>query len=257
MKETSGKEPQSLSVTERVLAGITRRLVGTITGVVTSKPAIALTFDDGPNPDCSPGLLALLDRYSAKATFFMVGETAQRHPDLVHAVGTAGHAIGNHSWDHRSFPLLSGRERRRQIRKCAKALGPHGSRLFRPPYGHMDLRSRLTPFFLGYKVITWDVTAVDWNGEDASTIVNNTKAQLHNGAIVLLHDRLHAATDESIRDRSALLEALETLFRDYGDHYQFVTVPELLKMGRARKRNWTMLPTADWLANKRLAGVDI
>ena len=59
-------------------------------------------------------------------------------------IAEAGHAIGNHTWDHPSFPLISGRERQRQLKACADAIAPYGLRLFRPPYGEQNLRSRLT-----------------------------------------------------------------------------------------------------------------
>ena len=81
---------------------------GTITGVTTRDPVAALTFDDGPHPEYTPLLLNILERYQARATFFMIGDAAQRHPDLVRQVAQGGHAIGNHSWDHPFFPSLSG-----------------------------------------------------------------------------------------------------------------------------------------------------
>lgn len=77
---------------------------GTITSVTTRAPVVALTFDDGPHLEYTPRLLDILQRYQASATFFMIGEVAQKHPELVQLVAQAGHAIGNHSWDHRFFP---------------------------------------------------------------------------------------------------------------------------------------------------------
>jgi peptidoglycan/xylan/chitin deacetylase (PgdA/CDA1 family) len=82
-----------------------------------------MTFDDGPDPEYTPRLLDILKKYQVHATFFiMVGEAAHNHPKLVRQVAQAGHAVGNHSWDHPSFPLISGRERRAQIRACAEAI---------------------------------------------------------------------------------------------------------------------------------------
>jgi peptidoglycan-N-acetylglucosamine deacetylase len=121
----------------------TRDVIGTISHVHTRESVAALTFDDGPDPEYTPRLLAILERYRAQATFFMTGKAAQAHPELVRRVAQAGHAIGNHSWDHPSFPLISGRERRAQIRACAQALVPYGSRLFRPPYTEQNLGSRI------------------------------------------------------------------------------------------------------------------
>ena len=105
---------------------------GTVSFVQTNERVAALTFDDGPHPDFTPRLLEILKRYDVRSTFFMVGEAAMKRPDLVRRVAEEGHTIGNHSWDHATFPLLSGRERRLQMRRCAKVLEPYGRRLFRP-----------------------------------------------------------------------------------------------------------------------------
>jgi peptidoglycan/xylan/chitin deacetylase (PgdA/CDA1 family) len=61
----------------------------------------------------------ILEKHQARATFFMLGEAAQRHPEIVREVAQAGHAIGNHSWDHPSFPLITRQEQLAQIRQCA------------------------------------------------------------------------------------------------------------------------------------------
>lgn len=100
------------------------QFIGTITHVSTRELLVALTFDDGPHPDYALRLLDILERHQAHATFFMLGEAAKRHPEIVTMVARQGHAIGNHSWDHPSFPLVNGRERRAQIRACGKAIEP-------------------------------------------------------------------------------------------------------------------------------------
>jgi len=115
------------------IAALKRRVLGTITGVSTSHPVVALTFDDGPHPDFTPKILEILKRHQARATFFMLGKNAQKHPDIVNNVALGGHAIGNHSWDHPSFPLIGSRERRRQLSSCHHALAPNGGRKIRSP----------------------------------------------------------------------------------------------------------------------------
>jgi peptidoglycan/xylan/chitin deacetylase (PgdA/CDA1 family) len=109
-----------------------------------------------------PVFLMSCKRHNAKATFFMVGQAAARHPDIVEKVAGGGHVIGNHSWDHPSFPLITGRERRAQIQAREKAIAPYGQRLFRPPYGDQSLLSCLEAMWLGYQVIMYSVTA--WTG---------------------------------------------------------------------------------------------
>src|SRR5262245_62035695 len=139
---------------------------GTITNVVTRDPVAALTFDDGPHREYTPLLLGILERYHARATFFMVGESAQRHPELVQQVVQAGHAVGNHSWDHPSFPSLPTHERQKQIRACEQVLAPYGKRLFRPPYGHENPGSHRDVVSLYYQVVNWSLDAEDWEEHD-------------------------------------------------------------------------------------------
>jgi peptidoglycan-N-acetylglucosamine deacetylase len=91
------------------------RLLGPVAGVVTAEPAAALTFDDGPDPHWTPRVLEVLERRQARATFFMIGAAAAAHPDLVRRVASMGHAVGNHTWDHRALPKISYRCGRRPI----------------------------------------------------------------------------------------------------------------------------------------------
>ena len=92
-----------MSLGPRLLA----RAFGTVTGVRTSAPAAALTLDDGPDPETTPAVLDLLGRAGAKATFFLVGARAARHPELVARIAAEGHAVGNHGWDHPALPTLA------------------------------------------------------------------------------------------------------------------------------------------------------
>src|SRR3954471_7971305 len=95
---------------QRAMDAFYRWASGALTSVETTEPLVALTFDDGPDPTSTPTVLRLLERYGARATFFMVGAAAHRHPGLVGQIAEAGHAIANHSWDHASFPAISGRQ---------------------------------------------------------------------------------------------------------------------------------------------------
>ena len=228
----------------RLVGPSARRLLGTITHVSTVEPAVALTFDDGPTPDTTPRLLALLERYGARATFFMVGEAALRHPDLVRQVAERGHAIGNHSWDHPALTVLAGRHRRRQISACQLALGPHGHRLFRYPYGLQSLRARLDAFWLGFEVIQWNVSPGDWCEIDPHAIANRIVAGIRPGSIVVLHDGLYDRGQPGLGvtldrlpvvDRGAMLRAVEIVLQQVSHQYRFVTVPELLRLGRPER----------------------
>jgi peptidoglycan-N-acetylglucosamine deacetylase len=228
----------SLRVIRGLFSIATRDVIGTISHVHTRESVAALTFDDGPDPEYTPQLLTILERYGAQATFFMIGKAAQAHPELVRRVAQAGHAIGNHSWDHPSFPLISGRERRAQIRGCARALAPYGSWLFRPPYGEQNIASRIDALLLGYKVVMFDSWSDDWCGGDPDTIARQLERRMHPGSVIALHDGLSDALDESYFNREPMLKAIEIFLDRLGGRVRFVTIPELLRHGRASKRLW-------------------
>lgn len=221
--------------------------LGTITRVETREPAVALTFDDGPDPEATPRFLDVLGRAGARATFFMVGKSARRYAEVAARVVREGHSAANHSWDHPSFPLLKGRWRRRQLRWCQEALPPGAARLFRPPWGHQSLGSRLDAARLGFRVVTWDVVAEDWGDDDARTLAVRMEAGIRPGSIVVLHDALYATDDEANRDRGPAIEAVALLLERLGSRYRFVTVPELLRLGRPRYWHWYRRSDLDWL----------
>ncbi len=224
-----------------------RRSLGSLTKVLTDTPVVALTFDDGPDPEWTPSLLAFLEKNHARGTFFMVGESVQRYPDLVRRMAESGHAVGSHSWDHSAYPLLPGYERRRQLRACGSHLAPYGRRLFRPPYGEQDLASRLDALWLGYEVVGWSVTSEDWYEPQADVIADVLAKRIQPGDIVLLHDTIFdkgkphrgpRPDRESWIDRRSMLAGIEMMFARIGDRFRFVTVPELLQCGTPYYSYW-------------------
>ncbi|HXG51592.1 MAG TPA: polysaccharide deacetylase family protein [candidate division Zixibacteria bacterium] len=222
------------------------RVLGTVVGVDTEEPLAALTFDDGPHPEYTPRVLDILERYGALGTFFMVGKAAVEHRNLVKRVAEAGHAIGNHSWDHPSFPLLRAKDRRAQIRSCSDALAPYGAKLFRPPFGNQSVLSYLSARMLGYEIIAWSLEVRDWVPNDPEWIAERLKTSIRPGCIVLLHDRLFVRAD-SYCSREPMLTAVNSFLREASVHYRFVTVPMLLKAGRPRRRRWLMPPDLKFL----------
>ncbi len=233
-----------------VFKRIARRLLGTVTRVHTSGSVMALTFDDGPHPEYTPQLLEILDRHGAHATFFMVGQRAEKYPDVMAEVARRGHAIGNHSWNHPSFPLLTGAQRRQQIRQCASVLANTGARLFRPPFGHQDTASRLDAWLLGYDVIAWSVLADDWLNHSPEQVFDRLSERIRPGSIILLHDALFCAESRTHLDRTATLEAVDRLLTAYSS-YEFVTVPELLQRGRPVRQWWQRQGEAEWLDRQK------
>lgn len=231
----------------RILRRARNDLVGTVSRVATSEPVLALTFDDGPHPVYTTQLLDVLAEYDAHATFFMLGEHAEAHPDVVRRVAAARHAIGNHTYDHPSFPLIGARERRQQLRAWAAAVAPFGSRLFRPPYGHETVASHATALLLGYEVVGWSAHASDWEPRASRWILERLLEQVKPGRIVLLHDAIHTPQHPEATDRSEMIAAVRMLLEALSPRYRFVTVPALLNQGRVI-RAWYMPPDRAFLA---------
>jgi peptidoglycan/xylan/chitin deacetylase (PgdA/CDA1 family) len=206
----------------------------------TSAPAVALTFDDGPDREFTPRVLQLLGRFGVRATFFVLGKAAAQAPDLIADLARSGHVIGNHSWDHPRFPQLSSRERRQQLRACHRATAPHGHRLFRPPWGKLDQASALDALWLRYRVIGWNVEVGDWWDRDSERMAEHL-SRAAPGDVILLHDAVFsgsepderpAGTDRLNPERDSMLAALRLFLERDGRRLQFVTLPEMLRLGR-------------------------
>lgn len=143
---------------------------------------VYLTFDDGPDPTWTPRVLGLLARHQARATFFVLGNSARSHPGLVARIRAGGHAVGNHSVSHKSLPSLSPGRLHREI------AGGVRSRCFRPPYGATSARVRTAIRKAGMRQVLWDVDPQDWRRPGAAAISQRILSQVGNGSIVLMHD---------------------------------------------------------------------
>ncbi len=152
---------------------------------------ISLTFDDGPSPETTPLILKLLASYNFKATFFVIGEKAQRCPDLIRTILAAGHTIGNHSWKHDSLLMLrSQKNLHKDIQKSQQLLGSFGFRplLFRPPVGITNplLRSVLQAENL--ETVTFSCRAFDGGNKRVVGLAKRIMRKISSGDILLLHD---------------------------------------------------------------------
>ena len=167
--------------------------------------SIALTFDDGPCPRGTPRVLDVLRESGARATFFLVGERAQAHPELVRRIDREGHAIGNHGWRHRTLPALAARPMADEIDRCQATLSSllgAAPRLLRPPYGYRDFRVYRAARRRGLTPVMWSLDPRDWILSDAATLAQRLQ-RAGPGDIVLLHDGLP--------QRAAMLAALAPL----------------------------------------------
>lgn len=147
--------------------------------------SVYLTFDDGPHPEITPWVMDQLDRYDAKATFFLIGERVERYPEIVDQILQRGHTIGNHSYDHPNGWKTDDRDYFKNVEDCARVLE---SDLFRPPYGRIK-RSQARHLKKTYKIIMWDVVSGDFDTEiDAAKCTRNVKKDVRDGSIVVFHD---------------------------------------------------------------------
>ena len=148
--------------------------------------AVYLTFDDGPIPEVTPKVLAILDRYGVKATFFMVGENIDKHPDVFEQVIKAGHEIGNHTYNHVKGWKYSTADYIANVQKF-----PKETKLFRPPYGRTWLWQRMAVKRLGYEIYLWDVLTRDYNPRRTpEAMLKQIKRQTRPGSIINFHDSI-------------------------------------------------------------------
>ena len=158
--------------------------------------AVYLTFDDGPIPEVTPKVLAILDQYGVKATFFMVGENIDKHPDVFEMVVQGGHAIGNHTYNHMKGWRVSTAEYIANVQKF-----PKETKLFRPPYGRTWVWQRRAVKKLGYEIYLWDVLTRDYNPcRTPEAMLKQIKRCTRPGSIINFHD--------SIKSNERMLEVL-------------------------------------------------
>ncbi len=151
-----------------------------------SAKVVYLTFDDGPNATYTPQVLALLKRYNARATFFMLGQNAAANPKLVNAVRAQGHAIGNHTWNHPALTRLSNGAIAQQLTRTTAVLGRRAC--VRPPYGDHNARVDAVIRSTGAKVVIWTVDPVDWARPGSGVIASRVINRVRPGSVVLMHD---------------------------------------------------------------------
>lgn len=173
---------------------------------------IAVTFDDGPDPEATPGVLDLLDERGVKASFFCIGERARAHPDLCREIARRGHSVENHSSGHPvSFAFLSVRGFRREIGSAQETLSQLAGqppRFFRPPAGLRNPLLDPALHALGLQLVTWTRRGFDTRTRDARRVVARLTDGLRAGDILLLHDGGSARTAAG---RPVVLEALPAI----------------------------------------------
>jgi peptidoglycan/xylan/chitin deacetylase (PgdA/CDA1 family) len=191
---------------------------------------IALTFDDGPNPAVTPRLLELFDRYSAHATFFLIGKFARACPGLVKEISARGHLIGNHSDTHANLFFQSSAGIREELARCQDAVaGAHAEppRWMRPPYGYRNPLLHGEICRAGMRgVVMWSKICRDWKPQPPERLIESlsrvARPDQPQGDIVVLHDGDYRALGGDRHHVVAALEHWLPRWRDAG--MEFVTM---------------------------------
>lgn len=190
---------------------------------ITEDKIVAITVDDGPYPQATERILDVLRDEGIKATFFVLGRSAESYPDLVERTAKEGHEIATHGYSHRNMARMSAEECRQEWERAEKTLSARGiakPTLFRPPSGAYGDTLVRTASACGYRVILWDVDPRDWEGASTDTIVKRITEQVKAGSIILLHDGQYP-----IHSAEALRIVIPRLKKE---GYSFVTVSQML-----------------------------
>lgn len=203
----------------------------------TTKKLVALTFDDGPYSPYTEQMLDVLQEYHVPATFFIVGQNAEKNPELVARIAREGHQLGNHTYHH--VDLLKGDritvaaeiDRTSQVIKAITGTAPH---VVRPPHGFRDPAVMGMMAERGLKVVEWSVMSRDWTNPGVEVIVDRTVKKVKNGSIVLLHDgdgiALQASRMQTVEATRRIIQTLSA------QGYIFVTVDEILREAEEHKQ---------------------
>ena len=181
-------------------------------------PKIALTFDDGPSAAWTPALLDGLKERGVKATFFLIGENADKNPEIVKRMAEEGHLIGNHTYHHVELTKVSENEARLELADTnaviARITGKEPEYM-RPPFGawqrKLEQEIQMLP-------VLWTIDPLDWTTENQDEIVNKVVTEAEENDIILLHDCYKSSVEAGLRIVDILQE----------EGFVFVTVDELL-----------------------------
>lgn len=197
--------------------------------IKTEEKIVALTFDDGPHPKYTKEVLDLLNKYDAKATFFVVGEHAEKNADIIFRMHEDGHELANHTYTHPfngKVPQLM--KEIKQTNDVIFSITGYAPVLFRPVEGQYTdaLIDAVTKE--GFKVVmwSWHQDTLDWKNPGVKKIVNNVLKGTRQGDVILFHD----GGGNRQQTVQALAEILPQLQKE---GYEFVTISELLKVQKA------------------------
>jgi Predicted xylanase/chitin deacetylase len=187
--------------------------------------AVALTFDDGPDEHWTPRILDILKEKNVKATFFVIGQQVQKHPDVLRRIYTEGHVVGDHTFDHADLTKLTPERVDQEIEECATVIRTvigRTPKLVRPPFGFHNAMVDNTVYARNRVIILWSLDTEDWTGLDAAAIKARVLPKMRNGYIILQHSGVNPKLGGSVQALPDIIEGLRA------QGYTFVTVAELL-----------------------------
>ncbi|WP_148597354.1 polysaccharide deacetylase family protein [Aquisphaera giovannonii] len=153
---------------------------------------VCLTFDDGPDPEITPRLLDILAEERVHATFFLIGESAERHPGIVRRIASEGHVVGNHTYEHKDCRSSTGHkflESAVRARAILRELSGQPVELFRPPHGRLSVASLLGLWRIGQRIVLWNVDSKDYLITDPAEIRQSLAERSRRGGdMFLFHD---------------------------------------------------------------------
>ncbi len=185
--------------------------------IETGSKQVALTFDDGPDPKVTIQILETLNKYDAKATFFMLGSRVEYYPEIAKKVQEAGHELGNHTWNHPDLTKAGIEKIQSEINRTSQIIENvtgQKATVFRPPYGAVNKTVRSQT---NLPIILWDVDTLDWKHRDPNQLLVQVKSSAKDGSIILMHD-IHQSTANGLDTVLAYLKS---------EGYTFVTISEL------------------------------
>jgi peptidoglycan-N-acetylglucosamine deacetylase len=189
---------------------------------------LALTFDDGPNPAVTPGLLDLLERHGARGTFFLMGSRVRAFPELTREIAARGHAIGNHTETHPNLIFLPARKLQEELHRCHEAIesvADYRPRWMRPPFGFRGPVLSGVVRRLGYTgVAMWSRLVHDWKPQAAEPVIRRLR-RVVGGDIVLMHDGDYRVAEGDRHHTVAALKYWLPRWEEVG--LKFVTVNEI------------------------------
>lgn len=184
----------------------------------TGTKKIAITFDDGPHPQYTEQLLDGLKERGVKATFFVTGEHAELHPDIIERMNEEGHLIGNHTYSHIQLNTGNRDEFKKQLIRTNEIISEITGKevlYVRPPYGTWDKKFETE---LNMFPVLWTVDPRDWCSDNATCIADKVVAKAGENDIILLHDYYETSVTAALKIVDKLQE----------EGYEFVTVEEIL-----------------------------